>query len=70
MRRGPNGERRPGDMAQVAHRVFQIAIGEAKDEKPSGRRKSGLAGAKARKKSLTASERSAIAKKAAAARWS
>lgn len=69
MRRGPNGERRTGDAAQVAYRVFQIAIGEERDEKKSGRRRSGLAGAKARKNSLSASKRSAIAKKAAAARW-
>jgi hypothetical protein len=68
MRRGPNGERRTGDVAQVAYRVFQIAIGEEKDQK-SGRRRSGLAGAKARKNSLSASKRSAIAKKAAAVRW-
>jgi len=69
MRRGPNGERRSGDVAQVARRVFQIAIGEEKEEMPSGRRRSGLAGAQARKASLTREERRAVAKKAAAARW-
>ena len=70
MPRGPNGERRTGDVAQIAHRVFQIAIGEEKDPEPTGKRRSGLAGGKARKEALTASKRSAIAKKAAAARWS
>jgi hypothetical protein len=42
------------------------------EEKPkikSGRVRSGRAGAKARTKSLTAEQRSAIAKRAAAKRW-
>ena len=69
MSRGPNGEKRSGDVAQVAHRVFQIAIGEEEDRYPSGKRKSGLAGAKARKERLSSARRSEIAKKAAAARW-
>lgn len=67
--KGPQGQRRSGDVAQVAHQVFAIAIGEEKDPKPSGRRESGLAGSKARRDSLSASKRSAIARKAAAARW-
>jgi hypothetical protein len=69
MPRGPNGERRSGDVAQVAHKVFRIAIGDERDAKPSGRRNSGLAGAAARSHSLTKEERQAIARKAAEARW-
>lgn len=69
MRRGPNGERRPGDVAQVARRVFQIAIAEEKDPVPSGHHRSGLAGSADRKRWLTKKERTAIARKAAEARW-
>lgn len=69
MPRGPNGVKRPAGVVECAHDVFQIAIGEKEDRKPSGRRRSGLAGAKARKETLTKDERSAIAKKAANARW-
>ncbi len=71
MSRGPNGERRPGNVVGCAVAVAKIATGEAEDAcvKKSGRVRSGKAGAKARAESLTAAERSAIAKKAAAARW-
>ena len=71
MPRGPNGEKRPADVIGAAVKVMKIATGEAEDElgKVPGRRKSGKAGARARAESLTAAERSAIAKKAAAARW-
>lgn len=53
-----------------AVRVMQIATGEA-EETPavSGRRRSGLAGAKARADRLDSETRSAIARKAAAKRW-
>ncbi len=70
MSRGPNGEKkRSGDVAQVAHRVFQIATGDAEDRIPSGKRNSGLAGAKARHENLDAAKRSEIARNAANARW-
>lgn len=70
MPRVPNGEKRPAGVVECAHEVFQIATGEKSDERPSGRRRSGMAGAKARAKSLTEKERRDIAKKAALARWS
>lgn len=69
MPRGPQGQKRPADAAQCAYTVFQIAIGEKEEEVPSGRRRSGVAGANARKESLSPMRRSEIAKKAAAARW-
>jgi len=49
--------------------VMKIATGELPDDKKSGRTRSGTAGAKARAAKLTSGERSAIARKAAAARW-
>ena len=69
MPKGPNGERRPGDVVGAAVMVMKIATGELPDDKKSGRTRSGNAGAKARAAKLTPEERSAIAKKAAAARW-
>ena len=69
MPRGPNGERRPADVIGNAVMVMKIATGEMEDNRKSGRTRSGLAGGKARAESLTTERRSAIAKKAAAARW-
>lgn len=71
MPRGPNGERRPADVVGCAVMVGRIAIGEVEDTrlKQPAKRKSGLAGGKARASSLSPERRSEIAKKAAAARW-
>ena len=71
MPRGPNGENRPADVVGAAVMVAKIATGEIAElrQKASGRTKSGKAGARARAEALTAEERSAIARKAAAARW-
>lgn len=69
MPKGPNGQKRPADTVGAAVMVAQIATGDVKDTKSSGRRKSGVAGAKARMESLSRMERSEIAKKAAHARW-
>ncbi len=71
MPRGPNGERRPADVVGCAVTIARIATGEIEEKlgKVSGRKKSGKAGAAARAKALTADQRSAIARKAAAARW-
>lgn len=71
MPRGPKGERRPADVVGCAVTVARIATGEVEEAlgKVPGRRKSGKAGAAARAKALTADQRSAIAKKAAKARW-
>ncbi|MDD5177226.1 MAG: histone H1 [Sterolibacterium sp.] len=66
------------DFSQVAHGIFQKAIGEAPQEPEidpkkkaaieSGRR-GGIKGGAERAKKLTAEERSEIAKMAAARRW-
>lgn len=68
---GPNGQVRPTDTSGCAVTVEQIATGEIEEMtlKQPAKRKSGLAGATARKESTTAQERSEIAKKAVAARW-
>lgn len=71
MPRGPKGEKRPADVIGNAVHVMRIATGETEETKPpSGRTRSGRAGAKARAKALSPSQRKAIAKKAAIKRWS
>ena len=67
--RGPSGEKRPAETVQAAHRVFAIAVGDIEDNKPSGRTRSGKAGAKARAEALSSEQRREIAKKASNARW-
>ena len=74
----PKKPKRPRDTNQLAKLVADIATGEVEDIRTDdGKnaaavalgRKGGLKGGKARAESLTAKERSAIAKKAAKARW-
>jgi hypothetical protein len=75
----PNrSSKRPRDVNQLAKLVTDLATGQAEPEKPDeGKdpaavalgRKGGLKGGKARAEKLSASKRSAIAKRAAAARW-
>lgn len=69
MPKGPNGQKRPADAVGMAVMVGKIATGEVEDNRSSGRRASGIAGAKARAASLSDAERSKIAKAAAEARW-
>jgi hypothetical protein len=71
MPRGPKGERRPADVIGCAITVARLSVGESNEplKEPSGRVRSGQAGAKARAEKLTAEERREIAKKAAGARW-
>jgi hypothetical protein len=69
--------KRPRDPMQLAKLIGDIATGQAPDDSPRGpespmteaRRKGGLKGGKARAKKLSARKRTAIAKKAARARW-
>ena len=72
MPKGPQGQKRPADSIGCAVNVARIATGEQEDTALStpNRRKSGLAGAKARMENLTASERIEVARKAASGRWS
>ncbi len=71
MPKGPRGESRPADLIGAAVMVGRIATGEIEEHtrEPSGKVRSGLAGAKARAESMTKEERSAVARKAAGARW-
>ncbi len=68
---GPNKEQRPADVIGCAVMVGRLATGEIEEtlKNPSGKIRSGKAGAKARANALTKAERSAIAKKAAEERW-
>lgn len=70
MPKGPQGQKRPADAIGCAVMVAKIATGEIEETPaPSGKTRSGKAGAKARAEKMTAEERSAVAKKAAAKRW-
>lgn len=71
MPKGPNGQKRPADGVGMSVMIAKIATGEEEDTSytSQNRRRSGVAGAKARMKTLSADERSKIATKAAKARW-
>jgi len=72
MPRGPRGEYRPADVIGAAIKVAKLSVGDISEplKEPSGRVRSGHAGAAARAGKLTSEQRQEIAKKAAAARWS
>ena len=68
MPRGPNGERRPGDVVGCAVTVAKIATGEIEEEIATNRDDK-VNGGKARAESMTPEERKALARIAAKARW-
>jgi len=71
MPKGPRGEVRPADAIGCTVQIGKIATGEENDTQVSiYRRRSGVAGAMARKYSLFAGTRSEIARNAAKERWS
>lgn len=69
--KGPNGEKRLAGAIECGVQVAKIATGEEEDTAyvSPNRRKSGIAGAKARTDNLTANKRKEIATQAAQARW-
>jgi hypothetical protein len=71
MPKGPQGQKRPADVIRNAVHIAKIATGEAEEAtlKQPAKRKSGLAGAKARQENITDAQRSEIARRAANARW-
>lgn len=71
MPKGPMGQKRPADAIGCAVQIAQIATGEIEETelKQPAKRKSGLAGAKARAASLNSDEKTEIAKIAASVRW-
>ena len=75
MPKGPKGERRPADVIGNAVKVMRIATGEEEETRTEdGKDKAavslGRRGGEARAKAMTPKQRSAVAKKAAAKRWS
>ena len=73
MPRGPQGQYRPGDLVGCATHVAKIATGEISEfpklNRVPARKAGGIAGGKARAKSLSPQRRRKIATKAASARW-
>ena len=71
MPKGPQGQKRPADVIGNAVHVAKIATGEIEETalRQPAKRRSGLAGAKARANKLTEEERSEIGRIAASARW-
>lgn len=74
MPRGPQGQKRPADTVSNAIRVAKILTGETEEDTgDSGKDKAaqalGRKGGAARRDKLSAEQRSAIAQKAAKARW-
>ncbi len=73
MPKGPNGQRRPGDVIGAAIMVAQIATGEIEDNATAPDKAHHSAGGKkggpARAASMTPERRAEIARKAAAKRW-
>jgi hypothetical protein len=75
MPKGPKGQKRPAGVIGNAIRVAKIATGEVAQDFPAddGKDKAaqllGQRGSRARAKSLTKEQRTAITRKAARARW-
>jgi hypothetical protein len=73
MPKGPNGQRRPGDVIGAAIMVAQIATGEIEDNATAPDKvhhsAGGKRGAAARAAKLTPDQRAEIARVAAEARW-
>lgn len=73
MPKGPNGQKRPGDVIGAAIMVGRIATGEVQDTQDVTKqhhREGGLKGGKARAQALSPAQRAEIARKAAVKRWS
>jgi hypothetical protein len=73
MPKGPNGQKRPGDVIGAAIMVAKIATGEVEDNATAPDKahhsRGGKKGGAARAAALTPEQRSEIAKKAAQLRW-
>ena len=69
MPKGPRGEKRPADAIGAAVKLMRIAAGE-RETTVSAAAQLGKLGGRARARNLNAEQRTAIAKKAAAKRWS
>ena len=73
MPKGPNGQKRPGDVIGAAIMVAKIATGEVEDNGTAADKahhaRGGKKGGAARADKLSPRERSEIARMAAEARW-
>jgi len=71
MPKGPQGQKRPGDVIGAAIMVAKIATGEIEEDAPIAPKKAsaGRKGGSARAASLTSQDRAEIARLAAQARW-
>ena len=73
MPKGPNGQKRPGDVVGAAIMVAKIATGEIADNATPADKahhsRGGKKGGAARAAAVTPEQRSEIAKRAAAKRW-
>ena len=71
MPKGPRGESRPANLIGCAVKVARLSVEDETEalKEPSGRVRSGHAGAAARAANMSREERVAVARKAAAARW-
>lgn len=72
MPKGPQGQKRPGDVIGAAIMVAKIATGEVEDdadESKAHHRRGGRKGGASRMAALTPEQRSEAAKLAASARW-
>ena len=71
MPKGPLGQKRSADVIGCAVQVARLSVGLETEElrEPSGRVRSGHAGAKARAERLTSERRREIGRKAAETRW-
>jgi len=73
MPKGPNGQKRPGDVIGAAIMVARIATGEVEDNATAPHKahhsRGGKKGGAARAAKLAPDERAAIARRAAQARW-
>lgn len=73
MPKGPQGQKRPADAIGLAVLIGKIATGEVEDtadESKAHHREGGKKGGAARAAALSPEERSEIARRAAAKRWS
>ena len=75
MPKGPQGQKRPADVVGNAVKVMRVATGQEEEEyeddgKDPAAKALGAKGGKARAAKLTPEQRSGIARKAAAKRWS
>lgn len=72
MPKGPDGQKRPGDVIGAAIMVAKIATGEVQETTLQGKEyasKGGKKGGNARAATLTPEQRQEIARTAAQARW-